>query len=493
MRIIALCLVLVFAGCVSSRIDNKNLTSPELNPDEMHFAEAMAHYGQGLILSDYRRNDFSNAMEHFVIAADLDTDSYILQSRAAIESLVAGDKDAAVSRMKSFCTKYPDSYAGWLDYARVCEAAGEYDTALTAYKHSIKLNPTNAVIYAAMAGLEFQSGNDEKALSYIKQGISHNPDKKKDFLGFCHNQGRKYILSNELKRAIPCFKFIMDNDGGSLGQYEYLLGDIYRRIHETSKAEYYYNLATKKKDPLPDAFIKLAVLQQNKDVQKSIKTLNRGQEIFPDNILIALTLAYTYRDAGMIDKYIAQYTKITRLAADVRTESLTPEFYISYASQCEKVGRVEVAERILQDCLKSYPDSPVALNFLAYMWAEQNRNLSLALDYVTRAIEAEPDNGAYIDTRGWIYYKLGKYNKALKDVVKADKIINNDPVINEHLGDIYMALGQSSQAVNYWTEALRQNHDNCELRLKLQERNINVPELLKSIKKKKKNNDECKK
>ncbi len=108
----------------------------------------------------------------------------------------------------------------------------------------------------------------------------------------------------------------------------------------------------------------------------------------------------------------------------------------------------------LKKAIEINPKNADALNYLGYSYAEKNINLSEAYELVMRALEIKPDDGYIIDSLGWVYYRQGKYDLALKTLQKAVEITKDDPVVLEHLGDVYKELGESEKALEYWEKAL---------------------------------------
>jgi tetratricopeptide (TPR) repeat protein len=85
-----------------------------------------------------------------------------------------------------------------------------------------------------------------------------------------------------------------------------------------------------------------------------------------------------------------------------------------------------------------------------------------------KAIKIRPDNGAYLDTIGWIYYKLSKFNLALEYIKRSLEQRENSPVVIEHLGDVYLKLGDKKQAMHYWKRSLEVDDSNIELKRKVE-------------------------
>ncbi|HHB81653.1 MAG TPA: tetratricopeptide repeat protein, partial [Aliiroseovarius sp.] len=97
---------------------------------------------------------------------------------------------------------------------------------------------------------------------------------------------------------------------------------------------------------------------------------------------------------------------------------------------------------------------PSVLNYLGYSWVEQRRNLDQALDMIKRAVAARPEDGFITDSLGWVNYRLGNYQDAVRGMERAVELIPVDPVLNDHLGDVYWAVGRRQEAAFQWRRAL---------------------------------------
>jgi len=95
------------------------------------------------------------------------------------------------------------------------------------------------------------------------------------------------------------------------------------------------------------------------------------------------------------------------------------------------------------------------MNYLSYTWADRGVNLKEALEMIEKALELEPDNTAYMDTLGWTYFRMGRYNEALAEIDRALKTDPNEPEILQHRGDILEKLGRSAEAREAWEKALK--------------------------------------
>ena len=112
------------------------------------------------------------------------------------------------------------------------------------------------------------------------------------------------------------------------------------------------------------------------------------------------------------------------------------------------------AEKDLKQALKLNKDQPLVLNYLGYSWVDQNKNVKQALKLIRRAVELKPDDGYFVDSLGWAYYRLGNYAEAVRQLERAVELKPDDPVINDHLGDAYWKVGRRLEARYQWTQAL---------------------------------------
>lgn len=120
----------------------------------------------------------------------------------------------------------------------------------------------------------------------------------------------------------------------------------------------------------------------------------------------------------------------------------------------ERVHDWPRAESDMQEVLKLSPDQPAALNFLGYSWTEQNRNLGEAHDMIQRALDQRPNDGAIMDSLGWVTLRMGDKLRAVHLLERAAELSPADPAITGHLGDAYWELGRHVEAEDQWRRAL---------------------------------------
>jgi tetratricopeptide (TPR) repeat protein len=146
--------------------------------------------------------------------------------------------------------------------------------------------------------------------------------------------------------------------------------------------------------------------------------------------------------------------------------SVTPEEkdYVAFiaGSIYERQKKYDQAEEMFRRVLANSPDNAVALNYLGYMLADRGTRLEEALRMINQAVQMDPQNGAYLDSLGWAYFRLGKYQQAEENLRKAAERVPNDATIHDHLGDLYHKTGRLKLAVAHWERALQEWNQSVE-------------------------------
>ncbi|MBW7998043.1 MAG: tetratricopeptide repeat protein [Candidatus Glassbacteria bacterium] len=152
------------------------------------------------------------------------------------------------------------------------------------------------------------------------------------------------------------------------------------------------------------------------------------------------------------------------------------ELMYSLANVYHELGDEESTERRLQQVLEISPDYAPALNYLGYFYADRSRNMEEAYKLIERALEKDPDNGHYLDSMGWILFKMGRAENALDyirnslaNLRKQQRQDKEYSEVYEHLGDIYLVLGKTDLAREAWRNSLEIDRDNSEVERKLNE------------------------
>lgn len=216
------------------------------------------------------------------------------------------------------------------------------------------------------------------------------------------------------------------------------------------------------------AYYDLAAAQlASGDAPAALGTLRRASGKFNPSFLLEYLMAL----AEMRTKNYAEATKhfvqaeIIGRAGDSRR--LTAEFYFEVGVAFERKGDRAEAVRHFERALELKPKFPEAQNYLGYMWAEQGENLERARELIEKAVQAEPTSAAYLDSLGWVLFKLNQPKAALEYLLKAIKLSEEpDATLYDHLGDIYAALDEPEKAREAWRKSLAVE-DNPTVRAKL--------------------------
>jgi tetratricopeptide (TPR) repeat protein len=125
-------------------------------------------------------------------------------------------------------------------------------------------------------------------------------------------------------------------------------------------------------------------------------------------------------------------------------------------STYEREKKYDLAEAEFKKVLAANPQSAVTLNYLGYMNADRGVQLEDSLNQIKLAVSLDPTNGAYLDSLGWAYFKLGKYDLAEENLNKASLRMSSDPTVQDHLGDLFQKTGRLKLAAAHWERAVEE-------------------------------------
>lgn len=120
----------------------------------------------------------------------------------------------------------------------------------------------------------------------------------------------------------------------------------------------------------------------------------------------------------------------------------------------ERAGAWDRAEADFLRALDLHPDQPEVLNYLGYSWLDRGENIERAVDMVREAVRQRPNDGYIVDSLGWGYYLLGRFDEAVTELERAVELRPQDWTINDHLGDAYWRVGRRTEARFQWERAL---------------------------------------
>lgn len=209
------------------------------------------------------------------------------------------------------------------------------------------------------------------------------------------------------------------------------------------KSSIYYRVAA------VQAALDLARLKRNDEAVVALKALTVSD---PTDIESWTALGDIYR---AMERYPDAANAYTQAINTVGTpDAKNWQLYYARAIAEQQADDWAGAETDLQTALKLSPDEPDVLNNLGYSWVEKRQNIPKALVMLEKARTLRPFDGYIVDSVGWAYYSLGKYDDAAKTLLNAVLLVPGDPTINEHLGDAYWRVGKKLDAQFQWSHAL---------------------------------------
>ncbi len=181
----------------------------------------------------------------------------------------------------------------------------------------------------------------------------------------------------------------------------------------------------------------------------------------PDDVVTALSLGGVYGQRLEYEKAVKLYDKVISRLSPVKERDWIIFYRRGIAN--ERTKNWPEAEADFKKALELSPKQADVLNYLGYSWIDQGINLDEGLKMIKDAVELKPNSGFIIDSLGWAYYRLGKYEDAVTQLQQALELMPSDPVVNDHLGDAYWQTGRKLEAVFQWKHALSHKPEEKEL------------------------------
>jgi tetratricopeptide (TPR) repeat protein len=441
---------------------------------EDYYRESSSYY---LGFIEYRKNNHDLAARYFRDVLDVNRDNMNAVFLLAKISMEQYNLDDAVKYARRYLEVKSDNstmhaVAGRSLYLQ--DNAG----ALYHLRKASQLKTVEGILCQGL--LEKQTGDDKKALKILQAVSQSRPrmlEPRVPLGSIYDSKGEKEkALDNITQAGILAFNYRLytlardqflravelSPDEASL---HYYLGRSYESLDQIplAIAEYRQAYRLEKKDEI---LIHLGFLYgRQKDYERSDRYFNHVIERDADN-----HLAYFYM--GMVSLWqedLAGAEKEMRRAISIKNDNESYYFYL--AVTLEKMKRYEETESVLKKAMELQDTSARVYNFLGYLYADRNYKLEESLQLINKALAMEPENGAYLDSLGWVYYRKGNYTQALRNLLRAERNMQDegtaDPVVYDHIGDTYLKLGNVDEALRYWKKALSYG-DNSEIRDKVE-------------------------
>jgi tetratricopeptide (TPR) repeat protein len=419
--------------------------------------------------------------------------------------------------------------------ARVYLLAHEIDSAVVQYQETIKIDSTSTQALYALAQLYQQAKKPLEAITIYKrildqigpewevlvqltqlyEGLQRYGDAADAYqqmlaidpsnLDLKKRLIETYLRAGEPDSALARLDEILDVDRKN-PEIEVLIGDIYLQKNETPKAIEYYNsvlqqdsVAIETKLHIPETLLERS--QKDSTLVGYAKPMIEAiQKKWPNDWRPYWFLGFVGFSTRSDSSALVNFQKVTELnpgnadawyyvgtiyfrieqndsavAALEKSIEINPrnaDFLGALALTYDSMKRYADSDRTYEQALRLNPHSHILLNNYSYSLAERGIQLERALQMAKEAVEKQPENSSYLDTIGWVHFKLGQYDEAREYIEKAvrlrDAVGENGSTLNEHLGDVFYKLDKKEKALEYWKRALQMNQKNQVLKTKIE-------------------------
>jgi tetratricopeptide (TPR) repeat protein len=278
-----------------------------------------------------------------------------------------------------------------------------------------------------------------------------------------------YLRNHQPEEVIQLLEPVVNTDPPNLNYFQLLL----IAYSTTDNIQGEIDLGRKLMVQFPEMSIgyetlAIALIKEDK-VEEATGILLEGVEKFPAVITFPYSLATVHNEQGRHSLAEIYYLKTLALQPDLTSAKH------SLAVLYETMENPDACDSLFLGMIKTEEGNAVSKNDYAYIISERSHvdksQLKFALELAETALISEPENAAFLDTVGWIYYQLGEYPKAAEYLKKSLSINNENPVILEHMGDIYVKLEMPSEAVSLYKKVLELKTDNQEIQVKIRQIN----------------------
>ncbi|MBN2753912.1 MAG: tetratricopeptide repeat protein [Candidatus Goldbacteria bacterium] len=365
--------------------------------------------------------------------------------------------DKAVEYLNKAIETDPDYLKAYDSLAKAHEIKGNTSAALAAYENYLELNPKDTDIMTLMAEVHYRANDTDKALK-VYDGILKIHPENADAL---YSKGVIYSGQKQYKEAVKCFLKVESLREDSIIN-KYQLAIAYENLKDYGKALEKLDQITRLDPKYVNAYYHIGYIYgEQKKLPQAIEMFEKLLESNKDNEEFYLLLGASYADNKQYQQAVDTYLDGIKVFAD--SEKLNFNLGYVYDRMKDYNNALIIFERIM----KINPKNPDSYNYIGYTYAERGEKLDKALDLVNKALELDKGNGFYLDTRGWVYYKMGRYQDAVKELEAAQASViklreKADPVIYEHMGDAYLKINDTAKALDSYNKALESGHEEPE-------------------------------
>lgn len=453
----------------------------ELAPSNMEAQQVVA----ALLLRAGKPNEALKHLQRVVVEGEVKGyHGYLLVTRLLSRER---DKKAAMAVMRKLVAGHENKPEALYALGHLAMLSGEYAEARQAVARVITLRPGWTEAYILQAGILEREGDKAGALKTLRDAVKRYPDKQDLRLYYA----RKLIDERQLAEARTQFATLLKQDPKNSDAL-FALGLLEMQAGKLDLAEQHFKRLAQNGERAAEASYFLGQIKEaDKQPKAALRWYERvrgGRYFIDAQIRIALLTA----QAGNLDAararlqgieartprqqqklYLAEgellrKAKRYQAAFDLYSEALTqlpddPDLLYARSLVAEKIDKLDVVESDLKRILAADPNNVQALNALGYTLADRTQRYKEALGYIQRALDQQPEDPAILDSMGWVQYRLGHYEEAVRYLRKAYAGMK-DAEVGAHLGEVLWVMGQHQAARKVWNEALRLAPDDAALR-----------------------------
>jgi tetratricopeptide (TPR) repeat protein len=404
--------------------------------------------------------DAKHAIEAYRRALELESDNLDAERALAQDLLTDGQLDAAMKQYEHIASEDPQDPQSYIRISEIQRRKGQYKEAFATLTKAKALVTDSIELSFNEALLDDSLGRYDQATQVLEHLVAdtlhangeYSTGEKNNRAIFLDRLGIVYRERNMTDQAVTTYQKLIELGGDYAARGYQGEVDTYRDAKQFDKAT---SVARDAGEKLPkDRAIQLMLAGQLADTGH-----------VDEGLAIAKGLLKNTADDRDVDLALAQiYTRLRRWkeASDEidKAEKLPSKtddkiyIYFLRGTLQERQKHYDAAEEQFRQVLAIDPNNAQALNYLGYMLADRGVRLNDALTMVRKAVELDPQNGAYLDSLGWAYFKLGQYALAEENLMKAIERMGTDPTVHDHLGDVYEKTGRTRQAAAQWERSL---------------------------------------
>ncbi|GEM_PF-569410 len=329
----------------------------------------------------------------------------------------------------------------------------DYDNAIRIYEEILNSNPNNRDVQTEVIKLYFRQHKNQEAFDKYSKLLNRD---SVDFMTKMDVAIAFMQASAEDKEALGVSRNILQNlETAYPDQWmpKYYLIYMDAMDNPQDADERFSNLLSAT-DTSAELYVQVGFYYYEKNnFKRSVDVFKSGADKFPGDFRLNYLLGNSYYRMGDNRSALAPLEKALELnPSDINTLSNLGLVYDDLKMNAE-------CSRLYEQAFKYHPDNILLLNNYAYHLSEIDENLTEAKEMSKKTLEKEPNNASYLDTYGWILFKLKDYKNAVIYIEKAIKLGKNE-TLYDHLGDVYEAMGEVVKALKAWNEALNMNPEN---------------------------------